>query len=178
MVAASPYAPPAPTLLDERTPEQKYLDEIAPSSIAGKLIKFTKEGTFIINETGDEISGDDDFVALCDETLIGWIRFNEDGVPDRHQGLLYDGFLMPAREALGDADPAQWSVGLSGTPTDPWQHQVCLVLQSPTTQELFTFGTTSVTGRRAVHFSRSGASNVARAAGAAVRFQNVYMLRR
>ena len=34
------------------------------------------------------------------------------------------------------------------------------------------------TERRAVHFSRSGASKVANAGGGTVRFQNVYMLRR
>jgi len=35
-----------------------------------------------------------------------------------------------------------------------------------------------VAGRRAVHFSRSGASNVASDAGGTVRFQKVYMVRR
>ena len=119
--------------------------------IAGKLIKFSKEGKFVISETGDEISAVDDFIALCDETLIGWIKFNDDGAPpDRAQGLLYDGFVMPSRASLGDLDEQQWPNGLNGQPADPWQHQVCLVLQSPATQELFTFATSSQTGRRAV----------------------------
>jgi hypothetical protein len=136
---------------DNRSPVERYVDEIAPSTIAGRLIKFSKEGKFIITETGDELNPDEDFVALCDETLIGWIKFGADGEPpERHQGLLYGGFVMPSRESLGDNDQGQWPVGLSGQPTDPWQHQICLVLQSPATQELFTFSTTSQTGRRAI----------------------------
>jgi hypothetical protein len=140
----------AVTIPDNRTPEQKYIDEIAPSSIAGKLIKFSKEGEFVVAETDEELSADDDYIALCDETLIGWIRFRDDAPPDRYQGLLYDNFIMPERRALGDNDPNEWPLGLNQQPADPWQHQVCLVLQSPKTQELFTFATSSQTGRRAV----------------------------
>ena len=65
-------------------------------------------------------------------------------------GLLYDDYEMPSRESLGDLDPAKWELGLDNQPTDPWQHQQNLVLQSTETQELFTFSTTSKTGRRAV----------------------------
>ena len=119
--------------------------------IAGKLIKFSKEGSFIVAETEEKLSPDEDYVAMCDETLIGWIKFNDDAPPDRHQGLLYDGFIMPAKgKPAGDLDPNEWPNGLNNQPTDPWQHQICLVLQSPKTQELFTFVTSSQTGRRAV----------------------------
>lgn len=145
---------------DSRTPVQQYVDAIAPSAIAGRLVKFSKDGQFVIAETGEAIDPDKDFVAMCDEVLIGWIRFNgPDTPPDRHQGLLYDNFVMPARESLGDLDPAKWEMGLSGQPADPWQHQICLVLQARDTLELFTFVTTSITGRRGVgsllrHFDR------------------------
>ena len=55
------------------------------------------------------------------KTLIGWIRFHGQGeAPDRHMGLLYDGFIMPPRDTLGDDDPASWEIGLSGQPQDPW----------------------------------------------------------
>ena len=130
-VAVKPTAtPPVVVTPDNRTPVERYVDDIAPSSIAGKLIKFSKEGKFVINETGDELSPDDDFIALCDETLIGWIKFGPDGdPPERHQGLLYGGFIMPTRDSLGDTDAREWPDGLSGQPTDPWQHQICLVLQ-------------------------------------------------
>ena len=65
-------------------------------------------------------------------------------------GLLYDGFVMPPRESLGDLDESQWPIGLDNLPADPWQHQLYLVLQRTTTMEMFTFVTSSKTGRRAV----------------------------
>jgi hypothetical protein len=125
------------------------------------MVKLGKNGTFVITETEEEIGPDTDLVALCDETLVGWIKFSgEDGVPpERIQGLLYDGFVMPPRGTLGDTDASQWKPGLAGAPEDPWKHQICLVLQDPKTQALYTFVTTSTTGRRAVgnllrHFDR------------------------
>jgi hypothetical protein len=123
---------PAPTTIDTRTPEEAYLDEIAPSTLAGQMIKFSKEGQFIIRETQEAIGPDREFVALCEETLIGWVKFNGEGEqPDRRQGQLYHGFVMPPRDSLGDMDQSQWPEGLSGAPEDPWHHQMCLVLQDP-----------------------------------------------
>jgi hypothetical protein len=159
---ANKAAAPPPVVLppDSRTPIERYVDQISPTTIAGKLIKFAKDGKFVINETEEEIDPSTDFVALCDETLIGWIKFGPDGAPpERQQGLLYDGFVMPSRESLGDLDPNEWPEGPSGQPSDPWQHQMCLVLQSPETRELFTFATSSQTGRRSVgnllrHYNR------------------------
>ena len=88
---------------------------------------------------------------LADQTLIGWLKFNNDGTPpDRVMGLLYDGFRMPARAELGDTDPADWPAGLSGAPEDVWKHHIYLVLKSADTAELHTFATSSMTGRRAV----------------------------
>ena len=140
-------------LPDTRTPQQAYLDEIAPpSSLVGRPIKFDgKAGKWLFSDTDEEIDPNTDFVALCDEILIGWIKFNGKGEqPDRIQGLLYDGFIMPPQSTLPDRDPSKWELGLSGEPDDPWQHQMCLVLQSPGTHELGTFATTSRTGRRAI----------------------------
>jgi hypothetical protein len=138
---------------DTRTPHQKYLDEVAPSMIAGRPVKFDgKDGKFTYEDTGEEIGPDSDFIALCDETLVGWIKFYHDGEtsPDRIQGLLYDGFAMPPRDDLGDLDRSKWELGLDGQPADPWQHQMNLVLQTPGTHELATYRTTNKTGRRAV----------------------------
>jgi hypothetical protein len=140
-------------LPDARTPQQAYLDEIAPpSSLVGRAIKFDgKAGKWLFGDTDEEIDPNTDFVALCDEILIGWIKFNGKGEqPDRIQGLLYDGFIMPPQGTLPDRDPSKWELGLDGEPADPWQHQMCLILQSPGTHELGTFATSSRTGRRAV----------------------------
>ena len=137
---------------DTRTPQQAYLDEIAPpSSLVGRPIKFDgKAGKWLFGDTDEEISPDTDFIPLCDEILIGWIKFNGKGEqPDRIQGLLYDGFVMPPLSSLPDRDQSKWELGLDGEPADPWQHQMCLILQSPGTHELGTFATSSRTGRRA-----------------------------
>ena len=149
--AVAPAKSTAVTVPDTRTPVEAYLDEIAPSSFSGLLTKFNKDGKFVVTSTGDEISESSEFIALCDETLVGWIKFNGEGAqPDRAQGLLYSDFVKPPRETLGDADESQWEIGLNGEPADPWQHQMNLVLQETTTAEIFTFSTTSDTGRRAV----------------------------
>jgi hypothetical protein len=144
--AALPAAP------DTRTFVQRYLDEVSPVSIVGRMVKFDTKGSRYFTPDDDEAIGEDTiFGALCDQTLVGWLRFNGEGQPpDRIMGLLYDGFLMPPRDTLGDADPTQWEVGLSGQPADPWQHHMYLPLQNPETDELFTLVTSSITGRRAI----------------------------
>jgi hypothetical protein len=153
--------PPVPAPLDNRTDVQKYLDNIAPASIVGRLIKFSKEGTFVTADDGEPVDADAEYIVLAEETLIGYIKFShEDGIPpQRVQGLLFDGFVLPPRGTLGDMNEAEWPIGLSGMPDDPWKHQNCVVLQRTGTNELFTFGTTSKVGRRAVgnllkHYNR------------------------
>jgi hypothetical protein len=153
--AALPTAPTnggaALAVPDKRTDVQRYLDEIAPASIVGRMVKFSKGGEFVVSDDDSVVDEDVDFVALVDQTLIGWIKFNGEGAPpDRAMGLLYDGFAMPARSSLPDLDQAKWEIGLDGRPADPWQHHVYLVLQRADTGELFTFVTSSVTGRRAI----------------------------
>jgi hypothetical protein len=149
-----------PATPDSRTMEQRYVDSIAPANIVGRMIKFSKDGNFVTSDDDEAVDENVEFIALCDETLIGWIKFNgDDAPPDRVHGLLYDGFMMPARHALGDTDKTRWQPGLGGMPEDPWKHQICLPLQNVETHELFTFVTTSQTGRRAIgnllrHFDR------------------------
>ena len=157
-VASTTVTTPAP---DTRTEAERYVDEIAPASIVGRMIKFSKDGQFVTADDDEPVDEAAEFIALCDEVLVGWIRFHRDGdtPPDRVQGLLYDGFVVPPRKTLGDMDESQWEPGLSGKPEDPWKHQNCLVLQQTETRELYTFVSASETGRRAVcnllrHYNR------------------------
>ena len=137
---------------DNRPYVARYLDEVAPSGIVGRLVKFDgKEGEFKTSDDDKPVPEGKEFVVLADDTLVGWVRFNGPGeAPDKAMGLLYDGYEMPTRESLGDLDPAAWETGLDNQPQDPWQHHQCLVLQDVETAELFTFTTASKTGRRAV----------------------------
>jgi hypothetical protein len=142
--ASLPVAP------DNRSPRQRYLDEVAPSGIVGRLVKFDgKEGKFIFVQT---ISDKEDFVVLADQTFAAWIRFRPDESPLRVGGLLYaPDFELPEREQLGDTDRTRWAIGkFSGEPDDPWKEEMMLVLKRPTTMELLTFATLNKTGRRAV----------------------------
>jgi hypothetical protein len=139
-------------LPDGRSAAQRYVDEQAPANIVGRMIRFGKDARFITSDDDEPIDETAEFVALCDEVLVGWIRFYNDGEtpPDRVQGLLFDGFMPPPRSSLGDLDQSKWPEGLSGKPEDPWKHQNCLPLQHTATHELFTYVTTSATGRRSV----------------------------
>jgi hypothetical protein len=144
---------------DARPYRDRYLDEIAPANIVGRLVKFSKDGAFTTVDDNQPIPGEAEFTPLCDQTCVGWVRFNNDAPPDREMGLLYDGFVMPERESLGELDKTKWDLGLDNAPQDPWQHFIYLVLQNTATAELFTFTTSSKTGRRAVgnllcHFDR------------------------
>lgn len=149
--AAAPAKPAATAIADPRPYRDRYLDEVAPSGIVGRMIKFSKEGAFVTHDDGKPVPESAEFVALCDQTLIGWVKFNGEGEPpDRVMGLFYDGFVMPPVESLPDRDKSQWDLGLDNEPQDPWQHHQYLVLQETKTLELFTFVTSSKTGRRAV----------------------------
>jgi hypothetical protein len=154
-------AAPATLAPDTRTPVEQYVDSVAPSMFAGPLVRFSKEGTFVIAETEEKIGPDTDFAVPCDEVWVGWIKFGAEGEPpERHGDLLYkDGFTLRPRGDLGDNDMTQWSTGLDGLPEDPWKLENLLVLQNTTTGALYTFATTSQTGRRAVgnllrHYNR------------------------
>ena len=148
IVPASQTLPATP---DARTNVERYLDEVAPSMIVGRMVKFSKDNKYVVNDTQEEIGPETEFIAVCDQTLVGRIKFSgEEGVPPtRVMGLLYGGFVMPPREELGDLDESRWPIGLSGLPDDPWKHQIYLVLQNVDTKEFFTFVTSSRTGRSA-----------------------------
>jgi hypothetical protein len=137
-----------PALPDTRTKVERFLDEEAPNRVVGRLVQFSKDGEFVISDTEEVIAAEREFLALGEETLIEWIKFNGEGVPPTQiAGLLYSDFELPPREALGDLDEAQWPLGLSGKTDDPWKRGTYIVLQDVDTHELFTFITRSKTGR-------------------------------
>jgi hypothetical protein len=128
----------------------RYLDDVAPSGIAGRGFKF-KDDWYVTTDDGKRMPENAEYLCLADECMVGWIKFNGPGeMPDKVMGLLFDGFEMPTRESLGDLDPSKWEAGLNGQPADPWQHQQMVVFQDRASSELYTFTTSSVTGRKAV----------------------------
>jgi hypothetical protein len=141
-----------PAVPDNRTAHDAYLDDIAPATIVGRMVKFDgKLGKFVTPDDSAPVDEETDFIALCDQTLIGYVKFGAKGEPPtKEMGLLYDGFIMPDRSSLGDTDMSAWEMGLDGKPADPWQHHIYLVLQKVGTDELFTYCSSSATGRRAI----------------------------
>jgi hypothetical protein len=148
--APAPATSTAVAPADHRAIRNRYLEQIA-GGMPGRLIKFsTKVNKFVTIDDGSDAE-DVDYIALCAETLVGWIKFGgDDAPPERVMGLLYDGFRMPPREELGDLDVTQWPAGLSNAPEDPWRHQIALPLMNASTQELLVFTALNDTGRRAV----------------------------
>src|SRR5215831_3197197 len=115
--------------------------------MSGTFFKFAKDGKFRKTSDDEEIPEGTQFVVIYDQIQGGWIKFMGKGNPPvRKQGNVFEGFVPPDRETLGDT--SEWEEGLSGKPADPWQF--LLLLQHAETQELFVFNTSSITGRRAV----------------------------
>ena len=111
--AAGSQSAATPALPDSRNAIERYVDEIAPPFLAGRMVKFSKDGKFVFADTDEAIDPATEFVALVGETLVGWIKFHHDGEtpPERVQGLLFDGFEMPLRSTLGELDQSEWPAG-------------------------------------------------------------------
>jgi hypothetical protein len=142
----------AVALPDNRTAAEVYVDNVSPSFMPGPLVKFDgKAGQFVLASSGDALDPMKRYIARLPDMWIGWIKFNGEGEPpNRVGGLLYDGYVMPPRAALGDNDESEWPLGLDDKPTDPFLHQQLIPIQDAGTWEILCFGTTSPTGRTAV----------------------------
>jgi hypothetical protein len=167
-----------PTPVVEKAPDtrpylDRYLDEVSPTTMGvGRRVKFSKDDVFVTTDDEQELPPDAEYVVLADQSLSGWLKFNGPGQPpDNRMGLTYEpGFTMVERGELGDGyfrgddgtwqvDASEWELGLDGKPDDPWKHHMYLVLQDTATSELYTFTTSSPTGRNAVgrllkHYNR------------------------
>src|SRR5215471_14600916 len=76
VVPTPPPVVPTPAAND-RAARNRYLEEIA-GGMPGRLIKFSgKVNKFVTVDDGSEVE-DVDYVALCPETLVGWIKFASD----------------------------------------------------------------------------------------------------
>jgi hypothetical protein len=93
---------PAEMPPDNRSAVERYLDDVAPASMVGRQIRVIKDAMFVTPDDGATIPDNVDFVALCDQTMVGRIRFNGEGnPPDYRMGLLYDNFTPPRDGSAG-----------------------------------------------------------------------------
>jgi hypothetical protein len=139
-----------PTPQNTNSPVSAYLAAHG-IGMAGTFIKFDgKEGKFVKSQDDTEIPEGSEYVVVYDQIQAGWVKFAGKGQPpERKQGAIFEGFVPPARNTLGDDDETGWERGLNGQPQDPWQFQILLPLLSTADDELFVFQTSSITGRRA-----------------------------
>jgi hypothetical protein len=123
-------------------PFEIYADAVAPRTIVGRLLKFTK-GDFVVGEAGEAIPQNTEFMMLMDEALCGWCKW-EDSKPVEHKmGRIADNFIPPQRAALGDVDKMAWEEGADGKMRDPWQFTNYIPMKREPDGELFTFAATS-----------------------------------
>jgi hypothetical protein len=132
---------------DGPDPFEAYANAVAPRTIIGTLLRFSK-GDYVAGEEGKEILKGSTFLANVDELLAGWIKWSG-GKPVEHRMVrVAEGLTLPKREALGDSDTSDWETD-EGVPRDPWQFTNYLPLLDEQ-GKIFTFATSSRGGLTAV----------------------------
>ena len=92
----------------------------------GSLLKFVK-GKWMIGN--DVVPDGTEYIAHIDQTVRGWVRFQDGKVIDRRIGKIADKFRPPERDELPDNDPGSWpEKDAKGEPRDPWVEQWYLPL--------------------------------------------------
>src|SRR5262249_46331439 len=64
-----------------RSSLDRYLDSVAPATIAGRLLRFNKNAEYVCADDGEKIPDSADMVALADQTQAAWVRFHGEGTP-------------------------------------------------------------------------------------------------
>jgi hypothetical protein len=111
------------------------------------LLKFTK-GRYHIGD--DDVPIGHEYIAHTNKWARGYVKFDNGKVVEKRIGLVADGFKVPERDELDDADENTWPRDGTGTPRDTWCKQSFLPLEDAETGEIVVFVTSSQGGRRAV----------------------------
>jgi len=76
-----------------------------------------------------EVPAGTEMIAHLHETQKGFIKFNPDGPPDVRMARIDQVGGAPTRDELGDHDEAQWPLGFSNEPEDPWKPQFAVPME-------------------------------------------------
>jgi hypothetical protein len=120
------------------------------AELIGTFLQF-RRGAWQFGKDKKELAAGTQLVALMHDVQHGYVRWTDKKVTGQVMGRIGDGFKMPARETLGDNDPAAWSIGLDGKRSDPWLHTLHLPLKSSDGSQHFTFVAGTDSGRQAVY---------------------------
>jgi hypothetical protein len=106
---------------DNLNPYLAYGREITQRTIVGDLLKFSKQGEWLIGKDEKEAEPKSKWIAQMDEVVLGWVKWLDKTAVDHRMGLLREGFRPEPRAALGDLNKADWEAGPDGQARDPWQ---------------------------------------------------------
>jgi len=128
---------------------QQFGDETRTTNIEGDLLRFTKQGEWIHGQEEEELKKGTELIMGINTMKRGWQKWRDQKPVDFRMGLLSDGFRPPSRDELGDTDEDLWEE-MGDVKRDPWQETYQVLMLDPKTKEVYTFSTSSKSGRTAL----------------------------
>jgi hypothetical protein len=129
-------------------PLQAFADAVAPQTIVGKLLRFSK-GDWLADEDDEVIKEGTRLIANLDDALIGWQKWEDKKPVDPRLVPLTASWKMEVRRELGDNDESLWEKDPSGKSRDPWQ-RVIYVPMADEGGNAYTFTSGSQGGIRSI----------------------------
>lgn len=135
----------------ERNVFERYGDAATQGTITGKLLRFNKFGEYIAGQDQEKIPYGTELIVAMPSLMIGWMRWDADGRPESHMGLVAEGYVPLPRAELGHTDRSEWQTDDEGRPRDPWQQANTVIMADhKDLDRLFTFSATSKGGLNAM----------------------------
>lgn len=130
-----------------------YANHVAGSKIVGSLLTFHQSFGWQYNDEDSEkvaLEAGTQLLAVMPVLQVGWQKWDGTRPAGDEFGLPAEGYRIPDRASLGDSDESTWAPDKEGSPRDPWQETALLPLVDPKTKKVFTYSTSSWSGRGAV----------------------------
>jgi hypothetical protein len=138
----------APAIPAGADPLQAFADAVAPQTIVGKLLRFSK-GDWLAGEDDEAVKEGTRLVVSLDDALIGWQKWTDKRPTDQRMVPLSASWKMQVRRELGDNDESLWERDANGNPRDPWQ-RVIYVPMADEAGDAYTFTSGSQGGIRSI----------------------------
>jgi hypothetical protein len=138
-------APPGHRLVD---PLAHFAQQEGGLFFDGDFIQFSGQtGAWTRNK--EPISPTVPFLCNLREIAVGWVKFGDGKIVDRHVGRVVDGYQRQPRDALPDRDERNW-LTRNGVREDPWKSVTYLPMRSSEDGRSVAYGPWSDSGRRAI----------------------------
>jgi hypothetical protein len=126
-----------------------YAKAVNQRTIVGDILRFSK-GDWTAGQNEEEIDEGTRFVAVMDQLMIGWQKWEGGKPTEQEAGLIVEGYRPPSRKDLGDSDETLWERDDRGDRRDPWQKTNWLILKEADGDRVFTFAPSSRGGLSAI----------------------------